>query len=181
MGSKHSKVMKFHSRLLKHSYEVVSFSQFFYPEPHKISTHSVIFIFSIGCLIELKFCEVSRNSFSNRYWKFQLSILKNKKVLFLKKIWFRPLSISKQKSFVYWPNFQRRFWLRPAMNGKRSSSLWLLPCTTYTQHLFHVDCQKISSMPRKLPTQNYWRHRVSPPRSWCPLCAATGPKVVASF
>ena len=30
-------------------------------------------------LIELKFCEVSRNSFSNRFWKFQFSILKNKK------------------------------------------------------------------------------------------------------
>ena len=26
-----------------------------------------------------------------------------------KKMQFRPLSISKQKSFVYWPNFQRRF------------------------------------------------------------------------
>ena len=33
----------------------------------------------------MKFCEVSRNLFSNRCWKFQLSILKNKKVLFLKK------------------------------------------------------------------------------------------------
>ena len=39
-----------------------------------------ISIFSIRCLIELKFCEVSRNSFLNRCWKFQLSILKNKKV-----------------------------------------------------------------------------------------------------
>ena len=39
----------------------------------------------MGCLIELKFCEDSRNSISNRCWKFQLSILKNKKVLSLKK------------------------------------------------------------------------------------------------
>ena len=45
----------------------------------------VIFIFSIGCLIELKFCEVSRNSFLNRCWKFQLSILKNKKGFIPKK------------------------------------------------------------------------------------------------
>ena len=37
-------------------------------------------------LNELKFCEVSRNCFSNRCWKFQLSILKNKKVLSLKNI-----------------------------------------------------------------------------------------------
>ena len=67
--------------------------------------------FSLGCLIELKFCEVSQNSFSNRCWKFQLFILKNKKVLFLKKkCFFLLLSISKQKSFVYWPNFQWRFW-----------------------------------------------------------------------
>ena len=35
-------------------------------------------------LNELKFCEVSRNSFSNRCWKFQLYNLKHKKVLFLK-------------------------------------------------------------------------------------------------
>ena len=38
----------------------------------------LIFIFSIRCLIELKFCEVSRIFFSNRRWKFQLSILKNR-------------------------------------------------------------------------------------------------------
>ena len=55
--------------------------------------------FSIGCLIELKFCEVSRNYFSNRCWKFQLSILKNKKVLFLKKYnLVRSLSIDQESS-----------------------------------------------------------------------------------
>ena len=42
----------------------------------------------------------------------QLSILKNKKVLFLRKIFFKPISIPKQKNFVYRPNFQWRFWLR---------------------------------------------------------------------
>ena len=36
-------------------------------------------------LNELKFCEVSQNSISNRCWKFQLSVLKNKKVFFPKK------------------------------------------------------------------------------------------------
>ena len=60
-------------------------------------------------LNELKFCEVSRILISNRTWKFQLSILKNKKVLFLKKIYFKPLSISKQKIFVYWLNFPEGF------------------------------------------------------------------------
>ena len=55
-------------------------------KPHKISTHLAFsdncyfHSFFIGCLIELKFCEVSRNSISNWTWKFQLlSILKNKK------------------------------------------------------------------------------------------------------
>ena len=65
--------------------------------------------FFISCLIELKFCKVSWNSISNWTWKFQLSILKNKKVLLLKKIFFKPLSISKQKSFVYWLNFPEGF------------------------------------------------------------------------
>ena len=37
------------------------------------------------CLNELKFCKISRNPKSNRCWKFQLYILTNKKVLFLKK------------------------------------------------------------------------------------------------
>ena len=48
--------------------------------------------FFIGCLIELKFCEVSQYSISNWTWKFQLSILKNKKVLFQKKyiLWAVP-------------------------------------------------------------------------------------------
>ena len=59
-------------------------------KPHKISTHLAFsdncyfHSFFISCLIELKFCEVSRNSISNWTLKFQLSILKNKKVLFLK-------------------------------------------------------------------------------------------------
>ena len=45
-------------------------------------------------LNEMKFCEASWNSISNRCWKFQLSILKNKKVLFLKKNVFLGLSFS---------------------------------------------------------------------------------------
>ena len=39
-------------------------------------------------LNELKFCEVSQNPISNWTWKFQRPILKNKKVLFLKKKFF---------------------------------------------------------------------------------------------
>ena len=72
-----------------------------------------IFNFSIGCLIELKFCEVSWNSFSNRWWQFHLSILKNRKVLFLEKYELSQEWTGfniKTTSFVYWPNFQWRFW-----------------------------------------------------------------------
>ena len=50
-------------------------------------------------LNELKFCEVSRNSFSDRYRQFHLSILKNKKVLFLKKYYLcRSLLIGQESS-----------------------------------------------------------------------------------
>ena len=84
-------------------------------KPHKISAHSEIFIhiFSIGYLIELKFCEASRNSFSNRALKFQLSILKKQKDKILKKYEISQESTGfniKTTSFVYCPNFQQRFW-----------------------------------------------------------------------
>ena len=58
----------------------------------------VIFIFYICCLIELKFCEVSRNYFSNRCWKFQLSILKNKKNIPKKNVFFKRLSLNMPQS-----------------------------------------------------------------------------------
>ena len=45
------------------------------------------------CLEKLTFCKVSLNPKSNRWWKFQLSILTNKKVLFIKIIWCVPCSI----------------------------------------------------------------------------------------
>ena len=49
-------------------------------------------------LNELKFFEVSQNSISDRCRKFQLSILKNKKVLFLKIIFFWALSLNMPRS-----------------------------------------------------------------------------------
>ena len=71
-----------------------------------------ILIFSMGSLNELQFCEVSRNPQSKRCWKFQLSILKNKKVLFLKNYFLSQEWTGfniKTTSFVYCPNFQWRF------------------------------------------------------------------------
>ena len=61
----------------------------------------------------MKFCEVSWNSISNRYWKFQLPILKNKKVLFLKKYFLSHTAKKDPKDGVSRPNFQWRFWFCP--------------------------------------------------------------------
>ena len=64
----------------------------------------VTFISSIWCLIELKFWAVSGIYNSNSFWKFQLSILKNKKVLYLKKK-FKPFAISKSKKLCLMTQF----------------------------------------------------------------------------
>ena len=87
-------------------------------------------------LNELKFCEVSRNSFSKRFWKFQLSILKNKKVLFLKKKFFKPLSISKQKKLCLLTQFSRGFWLLPYCIDTQLPILSTLHCTGQIQSLW---------------------------------------------
>ena len=63
----------------------------YFMKPHKISANLDKSLLPIQkchlnvCLNELKFCKVSQNPKSNSCWKFQLSILTNKKVLFLKK------------------------------------------------------------------------------------------------
>ena len=55
--------------------------------------------------------------FTKFYFKQMLKVsvfhLKKQKSFIPKKLFFSPLSISKQKSFVYWPNFQWRFWQGP--------------------------------------------------------------------
>ena len=46
------------------------------------------------CLKKLTFCKISLNPKLDRWWKFQLSILTNKKVFFLKKkIWIVPCKV----------------------------------------------------------------------------------------
>ena len=65
-------------------------------------------------LNELKFCEVSLYSISNRCWKFQLAILKNKKVLFLKKYFLSCTAKIDPKDGVSRLNLQRRFWFKYA-------------------------------------------------------------------
>ena len=80
-------------------------------------------------LIELKFCEVSRNPISNWTWKFQRSILKNKKVLFLKKNFFGRTTKVDPRDGVRWLNFPEGFgqtmWSAAA---KPSGKLrWLTP------------------------------------------------------
>ena len=63
-----------------------------------------IFIYSFSIL-----CEVSRIFLSSRWWKFQLCILKNKKVLLIKKYYLgRSLQVTKRvpTDGVFSPNFQ---------------------------------------------------------------------------
>ena len=77
-------------------------------------------------LNESEFCEVSQKYLSNRFLKFQLSILKNKKVFYLKKL-SNSSTISKQKGFVYRPNFQWRFWYyETTKNVKLSAEVFAL-------------------------------------------------------
>ena len=68
----------------------------------------------------VEFCEASGNSLSKSCWKFPLFILKNKKVLFLKKISSKPslyigqASSSAIQQMALWrPNFPERFWCSP--------------------------------------------------------------------
>ena len=94
-------------------------------KPCKISAHSDkhlddIFVWVIkSCPNKLKSCEVSRNGELKRCWKFQLSTLTNKKVLFLKKIWSVPCTMDSSyfspKMATWRPNFPHpRLWfLRP--------------------------------------------------------------------
>ena len=68
-------------------------------------TQFLFSFFFMSCLIKFKLCEVSPILIVSTFYL-------EKKVLFLNEIFFKPLSISKQKSFFYLFNFQRRFWLR---------------------------------------------------------------------
>ena len=56
--------------------------------------------------------------FMNYNFKLNLKVsafyLEKQKSFIPKKIFLKPLSISKQKSFVYWPNFQWRFCFKPS-------------------------------------------------------------------
>ena len=99
----------------------------------------VIFIFSIGCLIELKFCEVSPNSFFKQILKVSAFCLEKQKS-FIPKRNVKLLSISKQKSFVYRPNFQWRFWLErcPTKKSVRSSLLYGLNMTRLSTELRNI-------------------------------------------
>ena len=76
----------------------------------------------------LKFCEVSRILISNWTWKFQLSILKNKKVLFLKKIFFWPYRQDTSKRWRVPSQFSRRFWTNVLQNVSMYAYFFLFTC-----------------------------------------------------
>ena len=62
----------------------------------------------MGCLIELKLCEVSLKFVFKPILKISSLYLEKKKVLFLKKK-FKPLSISKRKALLTDPIFSEGF------------------------------------------------------------------------
>ena len=66
-------------------------------------------------IVWMSWTYVRFHDFFSKCWKFQFSTLKNKNVLFLKKYELNELALIKTTSFVYWPNFQRRFC--PALPG----------------------------------------------------------------
>ena len=53
----------------------------------------------------MKFCQVSRNSFSDRFWKCRLSILKNKKYIFIPKTNFKVIVNIKAKKLCLLTQF----------------------------------------------------------------------------
>ena len=77
--------------------------------------------FSTGnksCPNELKLCEISRNDWSKRCWKYQIFIVTNKKVLFVKKILIVPCTMDSsffsQQMAPWCPNFpHQRLWYWP--------------------------------------------------------------------
>ena len=73
-------------------------------KPHKISTHSA---YSDNCYFHFFYW---LSDWVQILWgEFQLSILKNKKVLFLKKIFFRPYHQDTSKRWRVLSQFSRRF------------------------------------------------------------------------
>ena len=90
-------------------------SKSFLPKPSlKVRRASAIFWDYLGMYKDYgqKICEISWISILNRCWKFQFPILKNKKVLFLKKIFFWPYRQDTSKRWRVPSQFSRRFWVR---------------------------------------------------------------------
>ena len=102
-------------------------------------------------LNELKFCEVSWNLFSNRCWNFQLSILKNKKVLFLKNYNLGHSFYIGQESFNRWrfavPIFREGFTVNKQKSvnsvvefwGQRSTGSRFLLNNGFIKKIFLLD------------------------------------------
>ena len=88
-------------------------SKSFLPKPSlKVRRASAIFWDYLGMYKDYgqKICEISWISILNRCWKFQLSILKNKKSFIPKNIFLAVVNI-KTKKLCLLTQFSRRFWL----------------------------------------------------------------------
>ena len=130
-----------HKNFLFFEIEIWNFQHFFEIKfcetSHNFNSFSIFrqllfSLFSLSCLIELKFCENSQNSFSNRGWKFRLSILK-KKVLYLRK--YSLSQYQNKKALLILAQFSVKVLWKP-MKGKRKSNFFsnLWPCGSGITH-----------------------------------------------
>ena len=137
----------------------------------------------------MKFCWVSRNSISNRCSKLQLAILKNKKILFLKKYFLSLTTMIDPKDGVTRPSFKWRFWwvcdLFPAKKSyyrlpqKSVFSTYFFPPKHYLQSTFEFCTQEktLWSFPRINWPQWALTFDFSTARQklklWGPICAVS--------
>ena len=94
---------------------------------HKISSNSacsdIFFPFFLS-FVWVKILWGFMKFFSKVFLKISAFYLEKQKSFIPKKIFFRPLSISKQKSFVDWLNFPGRFWLRQYRKNVCLTTMW---------------------------------------------------------
>ena len=118
----------------------------------------------------MKFCELSWILISNWTWKFQLSILKNKKVLFLKEYFLSRTAKIDPKDGVSHSNFHWRFWPKwPSWNHSK-------PFQQSRQQELRAYCSNIHTV---IPGSNRGKTPLkSANYSWGPLYRRIGYVVV---
>ena len=82
--------------------------------------------------------------FFKQMLKVSVFYLEKQKKYIPKKIFFKPLSITKQKIFVYWLNFQGRFWENPQQKGDNKWRLLLTRTMDAQRSIFFIEIGRIN-------------------------------------